>query len=591
MWTKRSFLLFVLLSLAHNAGAGLVGYWAFEEGTGTVAKDSSGNGHDGQLVGDPQWVAGNVGGALKFDGAKAKVDIPYWSEVTPVEGTTMCSWVLPTDTSRSCIVGQFEGYGMALMTDLYLKSVIWGSDWVLDTAIPPGEWSYIVMTWDVANKQRKVYLDGQLVGERPDSAVPAVQNHLGIGLWIGWPDAWGDDSFAGLLDEVRLYNRVLMADQAEDLFHGIAPDFLKAQGPKPANGTIGVTMPLLQWSKGESAMLHNVYLSTSPNLTDADLKASRQPVAMYYHVQGLQPGVTYYWRVDEIDKDGVTIHTGSVWSFVAQALTAYYPGPVDGAVDASPSPTLTWFPGQSAVKHHVYFSDSLDAVEQRAAGADKGEVLDATFTAGTLEAVTAYYWAVDETAAGGATRAGSVWTFTTYLPVDDFESYTDDEGSRIYETWVDGWTNGTGSTVGYVQAPFAERVTVHGGVQSMPLDYNNVKAPFYSEAQREFDTAQDWTVGEVSTLVLFVRGKSSNGPAPLYFAVEDASNRTATVVHPEAAVIGTSKWTEWKIPLSSFTGVNLAKVKKITIGLGDRAKPTAGGAGQIFVDDIRLLKS
>jgi hypothetical protein len=237
----------------------------------------------------------------------------------------MCSWVFPTDTSRSCIVGQFEGYGMALMTDLYLKSVIWGGDWVLNTTIPQGEWSYIVMTWDVANKQRKVYLDGQLAGERADATVPAVRNNLGIGLWIGWPDAWGDDSFAGLLDEVRVYNRVLTSGQVDDLFHGIAPDFLKAQAPDPANGALGVAMPLLRWSKGETAMLHNLYLGTSPDLTDADLKVSRQPLTMYYHVQGLEPGATYYWRVDEIEKDGVTIHTGSVWSFVAQALTAYIP--------------------------------------------------------------------------------------------------------------------------------------------------------------------------------------------------------------------------------------------------------------------------
>jgi hypothetical protein len=76
----------------------------------------------------------------------------------------------------------------------------------------------------------------------------------------------------------------------------------------------------------------------------------------------------------------------------------------------------------------------------------------------------------------------------------------------------------------------------------------------------------------------------------LYFVVKDASNKTATVIHPDATVIGTAKWSEWKIPLSSLAGVNLAKVKKITIGLGDKAKPAAGGAGQIFIDDIRVTK-
>jgi hypothetical protein len=77
----------------------------------------------------------------------------------------------------------------------------------------------------------------------------------------------------------------------------------------------------------------------------------------------------------------------------------------------------------------------------------------------------------------------------------------------------------------------------------------------------------------------------------LYLIVKDASNKTATVLHPDATVIGTAKWTEWKIPLSSFAGVNLAKVKRITIGLGDKTDPKAGGAGLIFVDDIYVIKS
>jgi hypothetical protein len=77
----------------------------------------------------------------------------------------------------------------------------------------------------------------------------------------------------------------------------------------------------------------------------------------------------------------------------------------------------------------------------------------------------------------------------------------------------------------------------------------------------------------------------------LYFAVQDTSNKTATVLHPDATVIGAAKWSEWNIPLSDLAGVNLAKVKKIVIGLGDKNDPKAGGAGQIFVDDIYVRKS
>jgi hypothetical protein len=336
-------------------------------------------------------------------------------------------------------------------------------------------------------------------------------------------------------------------------------------------------------------MFHNVYLGTTPDLTEANLVAKNQPLTMYFHVPGLQPGTTYYWRVDEIDAAG-TVTTGDVWSFVAQALTAYHPSPADGDNEAAPSPVLTWLPGQAALKHRLYFGDSLDAVTQGAAGTDKGELKDPNFTPGALESLTTYYWRVDETVATGGVKTGPVWRFTTCLSVDDFEGYTDTEGSRIYEAWIDGWTNGTGSLVGNTQAPFAEQKIIHGGIQSMPLDYNNVKTPFYSEAEREFAPVQDWTASGADMLILYVRGRAGNAPAPLYVAVEDSAKHVGVVTHPDTAIAGTTKWTQWKIPLNGFAGVNPARVKKLYLGVGDRKSPVAGGAGRIYIDDIRVTK-
>jgi hypothetical protein len=348
--------------------------------------------------------------------------------------------------------------------------------------------------------------------------------------------------------------------------------------------------PLFRWSPGDDAAFHNVYLGTSPDLGPQQLVSPRWPMALYYHAAGLQPGVTYYWRVDEVGKDGVTVHTGDVWSFTTQALTAYHPDPADGAVDASVTPTLTWLPGQAALQHHVYFGTSLDAVTQGAADTDKGVLEETTFAPGVLDSTTTYYWRVDEDVAGGAVKTGVVWSFTTCLPVDDFESYTDEEGGRIFDAWIDGWTNGnSGSQVGYAAPPYAERTIVHGGLQSMPLDYNNVDAPFYSEAEREFAPVQDWTVSDVNSLIIWVRGKASNSPAPLYVTLQDASNHVATVICSDPAIVTTTKWTPWQVPLSQFAGVNLARVKKIVIGVGDRSKPVSGGTGRLYIDDIELV--
>jgi hypothetical protein len=365
-----------------------------------------------------------------------------------------------------------------------------------------------------------------------------------------------------------------------------------ATKPEPANGAVGVTMPLLKWTKGDAAVFHNVYLGTTPDLTEANLVASRQPFEMYYHIPGFTPGATYYWRVDEIEGNG-TVHPGNVWSFIVQAQTAYYPGPADGATDIVLAPTLTWMPGALAAKHHLYFGAGRDAVSQGAAEADKGLLdLEVTrFALSGLESLTTYYWRVDEVLADQTVRAGPVWQFTTFVFVDDFESYNDDLEAKttIFDTWIDGFTNGlSGSTVGNAQAPFAEQAIVHGGKQAMPLDYNNVASPYYSEAERVWATPQDWSVAGITTLTLYFRGTSANASEKLYVSLTDQSGKTGTVMYPTAGPVAMSAWTRWQVLLSEFSaaGVNLGAVKKVVIGLGDRANPKAGGAGRLYIDDI-----
>ena len=376
----------------------------------------------------------------------------------------------------------------------------------------------------------------------------------------------------------------------------VVETFATASGPKPANGALAVTAPLFQWAPGDGARFHDIYVGTTPDLGAANLVQPRSPLAMYWYPQPLTPGTTYYWRVDEIEADGVTIHTGDVWSFTTQALTAYHPDPADGATDVSPTSTLVWLPGQAVVQHHLYFSADVEAVRQGSAAADKGELKDPSFAPGALGTLATYYWRVDEIVAGDAPRVGTVWSFTTCLPVEDFESYNDDEGkgTRIYETWIDGYLDGSsGSTVGNTEAPFAEQTIIHSGKQSMPLDYNNVKSPFYSEAVREFAPAEDWTANDVNELILYVRGSAMNTAAPLYVTVEDAAKKIGVMVHPDPGVVTSMKWVQWKIPFRSFTdaGVNMARVKKMYLGVGDKANPTKGGTGRIFVDDISVARS
>ena len=203
---------------------------------------------------------------------------------------------------------------------------------------------------------------------------------------------------------------------------------------------------------------------------------------------------------------------------------------------------------------------------------------------------------------------GTVWSITVanFIVVDDFEDYTDDVSSRIFQTWRDGYGfsepapgypgNGTGSAVGYSQPPFAEQTIVHGGGQSMPLAYDNTGAggkARYSETQREWPSPQDWTRNNVKALTLWFYGDPNNTAEQLYVAVEDNAGHVKVVNHPELDSVLGASWHEWNIELTQFSaaGVNPKAIKKMYIGLGNRSSPKAGGTGTIYIDDIRAYPS
>jgi hypothetical protein len=803
---------------------------------------------------------------------------------------------------------------------------------------------------------------------------------------------------------------------------------LTARKPDPPDGATGASMPLVMWTPGETAMWHDVYFGTTPDL-GPDQFQSRQMHTVYFHLLPVEPGTTCYWRVDEVEVDGTTIHPGPVWSFTMAPVSAFNPLPRNGDKWIDPNVTLSWAGGQGASSHVIYFDTSRDAVANRVAGAKKATEVVASYPIGILAADTTYYWAVDEITEAGVTNSGSVWSFTTmgtgggakgeyfggtvpaglpalsrlepaldftwgtdgpgtpiptdnfsarwtadleiavtdtytfvaisddgvrvwlddtliienwtdhsatddfsvpiklnantthslrmeyydatgtataqlawltpvlprqalaagplqppvkaralnplpdsvdvsqtvtltwapgekaakhnvyfgedaeavasattatsgiyrgqqaleattfqpptlewnkkyfwrvdeinpaeadspwpggvwafttadFIVVDNFEAYNDDEGknTRIYETWIDGYSDGlSGSTVGNMDPPFAEQQIVHTGRQSMPMDYNNINTPFYSQAYREFTPVQDWTVNGVTDLLLWVQGyqapvapvaevggkmtvsgegtdiwdvadqftfvfkalngngvlsarvtsngtgsntwakggvmirddltpgsaqasmdmtggatagngysfqwrpiadaasSNADGTAPalqppyyvkierqgetmtgsvssdgtnwtavgtpqyvgmmnptyigicvsshvageyrafefdkitvtgasgawqtkeigltrnstqnLYVIVEDNNGKTARAT--DATAVNAVKWTEWKIPLSSLTGVSLNKVKKLYLGVGDPQNAVPDGTGRIFIDDIRVVK-
>ena len=610
-----AFILTGTLAVEADITTGLVGYWPLNG----HATDFSGNNLHGTINGDVTPAPDRMGypdSAMMFPGdAGANVTIGDRPELQITGEMTLAAWVFLNSANQNNgrIIAK-RGGGGSRSWNLNIEASSGGvsnpatfqislnpddSVSVNDTqSLPTDEWAHVAGVFRPAEAVA-VYVNGQLRASVTQNVPSSQFSDNGLPVMIGARSGCSNCGWDGLIDEARIYQRALSTEDLQELHEFVPSPRYQAWGPDPADGAPDVVVALLTWHAGVTAILHDVYFGTDPNLGPDDLVQSHLPMAMYYHVPGLTPGTTYYWRVDEIEADMATVHTGDVWTFMAQPVTAYRPDPADGAneVAADPNVTLTWRPGLNAREHHVYFGDSFADVNEAAADTDKGTMTETSFAPGSLLPLTTYYWRVDELALDESVRAGQVWSFTTFGAVDDFESYTDDvdAGQAVFQTWIDGVDNGTGSYVGYEVADngtFGETAIVNSGGQSMPLEYDNAAAPYYSETERTWDAPQDWTANEVDTIVLHVRGRSGNDTEPLYVALQDSAGRIGVVVHPDVAVVTTIQWTPWRIPLSEFgtAGVNLAAIKKMYIGLGDRNAPTPGGAGLIFVDDIRLTR-
>ena len=308
--------------------------------------------------------------------------------------------------------------------------------------------------------------------------------------------------------------------------------------------------------------------------------------------------------------DGTTVTAGMV-----EAELAWNPSPPNWAVvQWTPAgPTLSWKPGEYAVSHNIYFGADSDDVNDADNTAGlwpefKGNQDPCNFDPGPLDLGKTYYWRVDEVN-GPSVWKGTVWSFTIsdYIVVDDMELYGNADtpgqpGGRIWYAWNDGygWTNPApgnhGNGTGAIVDPNAG--TVHSGSQSLKTGYDNdgsfynvyseLKNPYYSEIQRTFSPAQNWTSQGVKALTLWFYGdpgNDANATERLYVKV----NEVKVIYDGNLSDIRQAQWHEWNINLTAL-GVDLTNVTTLAIGFGNQANTTPGGSGTVYFDDIRLYK-
>jgi hypothetical protein len=200
----------------------------------------------------------------------------------------------------------------------------------------------------------------------------------------------------------------------------------QAWGPTPADGATNQPKSILRWNAGQTANAHDVYFGTDRTTVENADTSSPLYIDKVVEKPGVQPSSTkavslqqasktYYWRIDEVEVDGVTIHKGDIWTFSTAGLKAHSPSPADNAQLVDPNAPLSWGPGFTARYHEVYLGTDRTAVENANTSSPlyKGRKTP-PYTPGNLNKDTWYYWRVDEVESVQTIKyKGDVWQFKT----------------------------------------------------------------------------------------------------------------------------------------------------------------------------------
>jgi len=624
----------VLTSAAQGADPSLVAWYRFDGD----ATDSSGNNLHGTEIGDPTYTTGVFGQAIDLDGDGDYVDCGDPPEFDITDQITFTYWIqvraFDRDWNTVLSRGDDSWRSSRAGTNNFMEAAVGGTTGNYTYGVTPvddGQWHHVAWVYDGA--MNYLYVDGE---------VDATEESTGQITVSSYPLYIGDNSQAtgrfwnGLIDDLMIFNTALSQEEIQDIMQSSGGSYPYASAPNPVDGGLHAdTWVTLSWTAGDFAVSHDVYLGDNfDDVNDGTADTFRGNQGDTYYIagfpgfaypEGLVPGTTYYWRIDEVNEaDPNSPWKGDVWSFSIPPKTAYAPVPADEAESVDLGESLSWTAGFNAKLHTVYFGEDFDTVANATVGVPSGTT---TYNPGPLKAAKIYYWRVDEYD-GVATYKGDVWSFTTlgavgnprpadgavditqtptltwtaaipaashqiylgdseeavrnattaspeyqgtkplgeesydpdklawnstyywridevnntnpdspwvgrvwsfttadFMIIDEFEYYTDDDlaGEAIWQSWIDGFgLADNGSQVGNLLPPYAEQTIVHGGSQSMPLQYNNTAGVTNSEAVLTLSKARDWTEEGVAELSLWFIGQPGStgsfteGPAGTY---------------------------------------------------------------------------
>jgi hypothetical protein len=216
-----------------NYSTNLVAYYTFDEASGTIAYDYSGNGNTGTLYNGsticsggncPNWVDGKYGKAIKFDGVDDYVQVPDSSTLNLGTGDfTIIAWIkasfnqsvtYPQILSKRS--GTTDGFLFGLWSDGKLYMQIAGTNYATATGpdLRDNTWHYVAVVRN--GSIVTYYIDGTNKG----SFTSTSNMNSTHSLWIGLDEpAISNTAFNGTIDEVRIYNRALTTQEIQTLYY------------------------------------------------------------------------------------------------------------------------------------------------------------------------------------------------------------------------------------------------------------------------------------------------------------------------------------------------------------------------------------
>jgi len=318
--------LLLVLGVAGNVAAELVAHWRFDDGAGNTATDSVGNAHPGTIGGTANWVAGQAGRALDFDGSTNYVDIGGDQPV--ISGTfSLTMWIyarnIPFATGNRMPLSNDSWVDRAIHVHIMPETSIFkidtknGTDIPSNTVLQADQWYHVAGTLDSIGES-KIYINGVLDNSATGAGREYVIGPANIGAYQN-----SSRFFDGMIDDVRIYNHILSEAEIQQTMWRTPPG--AASEPSPINKATDVSRDVvLSWTPGKYAPAvngHIVYLSESFNDVNDGIGGIPHS-ADSYDPGRLEFETTYYWRVDEVNAPPTSyvVFKGDVWSFAVEPL-------------------------------------------------------------------------------------------------------------------------------------------------------------------------------------------------------------------------------------------------------------------------------